>query len=140
MTTLDSTTISLDSTIVTLDGGTSVLTPYPTLPYPPDNALELDKEPKVRVAQYGDGYEQRLAAGINNDLQKWAVTYDMKNAATAEGAFAFFESLGGEFAFQWTPPGEATPRRFVARKYKRVLPYGARVVQSVTTTFEEVMA
>lgn len=142
--TADSTTITADSTAYTADMFVSpeepVLPLNPVLPYEPDNALEQIGEPRVIVSKFGDGYEQRIEDGINNDLQKWEVTYDLKGQVTLEQIYGFFKELGGVRYFLWTPPGELTPRRFVVRKYRRSLPYGSRTVQTYTTTFEEVLA
>ncbi|KMJ40170.1 phage minor tail family protein [Salmonella enterica subsp. enterica serovar Typhimurium] len=39
-----------------------------------DPDMGVDSEPQVSVVRFGDGYEQRRASGINNDLKKYSVT------------------------------------------------------------------
>ncbi|EDD0812844.1 hypothetical protein GAU81_23185 [Salmonella enterica] len=38
-----------------------------------DPDMGVDSEPQVSVVRFGDGYEQRRASGINNDLKKYSV-------------------------------------------------------------------
>jgi phage-related protein len=138
MTTTADSILTADS-LLTADGG-GAAGGRPFLPYEPDNALDLEMTPRVYLASFGDGYEQRARRGLNHKLQKWSVTYDLKQRVLAEAVYDFFDSLDGVETFQWVPPGESQARLFVARSYKKSLPYGDRFAQTITTTFEEVPA
>ena len=37
----------------------------------PEDACQINNEPKVRVAKFGNGYEQRAKDGINNQLKTY---------------------------------------------------------------------
>jgi len=69
----------------------------------PDRGLKADSKPRVLVATYGDGYEQRVAAGINNIAEVWNLTWKNRSAADANKILAFLEDQGGVTAFDWYP-------------------------------------
>jgi len=70
----------------------------------PDRGLKADSKPKVLIATYGDGYEQRVAAGINNTPEVWNLTWKNRTAAEANKIVKFLETQGGITAFDWYPP------------------------------------
>ncbi|EBB2614398.1 phage tail protein, partial [Salmonella enterica] len=43
-----------------------------------DPDMGVDSEPQVAVVKFGDGMEQRCAAGLNNNLKKYSVTIRTK--------------------------------------------------------------
>lgn len=58
---------------------------------------------KVAAAQFGDGYSQRAADGMNNESQKWNVTVEGYRA-TIDEILAFIRDKQGAESFYWTPP------------------------------------
>ena len=108
----------------------------PVLPIEPYNTLRVNRTPRVRRIQFGDGYQQRVADGIHNNPQRWSVSYERQRGVDIETLEAFFTGLGGVDAFQWTPPGESSPRAFVCASTDRDFDeYNA--VQTLTCTFDE---
>lgn len=99
--------------------------------------MQLDNAPKVRVAKFGDGYEQRVAEGINNNPQQWQLTFSKRSGTDVDGVYDFLQARGAVESFQWTPRGEASPRWFVCRKWTRKFDV-YNVVQSITFVLEEV--
>ena len=99
--------------------------------------MQLNKEPKVDAVKFGDGYEQRIAKGINNNPQAWAMAYTGRGATDINSVYDFLEARNGVEAFEWTPRGEATPRQFVCRKWTRRFDH-FDVVQAINFTLEEV--
>jgi phage-related protein len=71
----------------------------------PDRGLKADQKPRVLKATYGDGYEQRVAAGINNLPESWSLTWKNRTSAEANKIVRFFEVQGGVTAFDWYPTG-----------------------------------
>ena len=71
----------------------------------PDRGLKAESRPRVLVATYGDGYEQRVAAGINNTPEVWNLTWKNRTSAEANKIVKFFETQGGITAFDWYPTG-----------------------------------
>ena len=67
----------------------------------PDKGFTRSNEPKVYTAEFGDGYEQRLAAGINNIKQSFSVSFANRPKDEIDDIVAFFESKKGATAFDY---------------------------------------
>lgn len=70
-------------------------------PVQPDKGLKRASKPKVHVVTFGDGYEQRLADGINNLDQSISVSFSTRPKAEIDDLVAFFESLQGVSKFRF---------------------------------------
>ena len=70
-------------------------------PVQPDKGLQRTSKPKVHTIAFGDGYEQRLADGINNLEQSISVSFSTRPKAEIDDLVAFFESLGGVSKFRF---------------------------------------
>lgn len=68
----------------------------------PDRGYSRSNEPQVFVAEFGDGYEQRVANGINNIKQKLEVGFVNRPKDEIDDIVAFFESKKGATAFNFT--------------------------------------
>ena len=69
----------------------------------PDRGLKAESKPRVLKANYGDGYEQRVANGINNTPEVWSLTWKNRTTIDANKIIAFLEDKGGVTAFDWYP-------------------------------------
>ena len=58
---------------------------------------------RVLKAQFGDGYIQTAADGINNTIKSWPLNFAGPKAQM-NPIIAFFDGLAGWKAFLWTPP------------------------------------
>jgi len=67
-----------------------------------DKGFTRGSAPTVHVSTFGDGYEQRIADGINNLAQTMNITFSNRPKAEIDDLVAFFESLGGVSKFQMT--------------------------------------
>ncbi len=67
----------------------------------PDKGFSRSNNPNVHVISFGDGYEQRLADGINNLEQELNVSFSTRPKAEIDDLVAFFESLGGVTKFRF---------------------------------------
>ncbi len=67
----------------------------------PDKGFSRNNEPKVHIAEFGDGYEQRLAHGINNIKQSFSVSFANRPKDEIDDIVAFFESKKGATAFNF---------------------------------------
>ena len=45
----------------------------------PDKSLSKTSSPKVHLAKFGDGYEQRLRKGINSIEEQFEVSFENRN-------------------------------------------------------------
>ena len=99
----------------------------------PDGSATGDKDFTVRTAQFGDGYIQKVADGINNEKQTWPLTFT-KRKADAEAIAAFLDLHKGAKSFAWKPPlGQLS--LWTAGKYS-INPLGAGIYR-ITVTFEQ---
>ncbi|WP_020201864.1 phage tail protein [Cupriavidus sp. WS] len=88
---------------------------------------------RVRSAQFGDGYKQVVADGINNKVQSWP----MKFVGSRERILAiqdFIDQHAGATSFYWTPPLGQQGLYQVAKYTPAVEAAG---VYSLTATFEQ---
>jgi len=69
---------------------------------PVDKGFQRSSTPKVHTMTFGDGYEQRIADGINNLAQGMTVSFTTRPKAEIDDLVAFFESLGGVTKFRMT--------------------------------------
>lgn len=97
-----------------------------TFTWSPEWDSQLQEEPKVTVTNFGDGYEQRTAHGINHMPQNWTLTFDQSSAAAPE-VLAFVRARGAVESFYWrTPLNER--RVFVCRKWRLQRKQGVNVI------------
>ena len=70
-------------------------------PVQPDKGFSRNSKPKNHTISFGDGYEQRIADGINNLEQTLSVSFSTRPKAEIDDLVAFFESLGGVSKFRF---------------------------------------
>lgn len=74
-----------------------------TFTWKPDSKPSGTKTFRVLTAQFGDGYKQTAANGINNASQSWPLTFTGRSADLAP-IQAFLDARAGWQSFYWTPP------------------------------------
>lgn len=92
-------------------------------------------KPRVLVAKYGDGYEQRLGDGINTKPQKWDVMFKSRTPAEATEIMAYLDAMGAVVPFNWTNL-DGVAIRVVCREWERT--YDGLNLNGVTGIFEQV--
>ena len=70
----------------------------------PDRGVGTDQAARTYKAAYGDGYEQRVAAGINNLPESWSLSWNNRTANDGNKVIKFLEDHKGATAFDWYPP------------------------------------
>lgn len=93
-----------------------------------------DTKPNVSSTKFGDGYELRVANGINNAPMKWSLKFTRMRAEALE-IIAFLRSHGGVTKFQWTNPFEETGT-YICREWKSSQGKGG--VTEIDVDFEQV--
>lgn len=106
----------------------------------PDKSMTRSTKPKVLFAQFGDGYEQRLADGINTLEETFQVSFNTRTKEEIDDIVAFFENKAGVTAFTYTIPdsnnsGE-TAIKVVCSTCNKTWAYGD--YYSATATFKRV--
>ena len=69
--------------------------------YRPTYSVDMAKQPKLREASFGDGYVQRTKLGVNNNPERWNLTFDELHTTTAHEIVDFFETHEGHLPFVW---------------------------------------
>ena len=82
---------------------------------------QMEQEPRVLRAQFGDGYEQRAPDGLNPIPEVWNVKFRGCADAGADVIIAFFRTHGGVLTFDWRPRGTTSPRKFICPSWRRSL-------------------
>ena len=67
--------------------------------------------------EFGDGYSQRAAHGLNNDPEMWSISYVNRSTSEKDILMTFFRARGAVEWFWWTPPGESTAKKYIANSY-----------------------
>jgi phage-related protein len=99
----------------------------------PDGTSE-DVSNKVRTAQFGDGYAQRVLDGINTKKRVWSVTFALPKASM-DIISDFLDARKGTESFIWVPPYGSTGKWICASWRKAVV--GA-LEYSISGQFTEV--
>jgi phage-related protein len=105
-----------------------------TFTWIPDFPIEGEIQPRMRVAQFGDGYAQRVGDGINTMPRVYRPKFTARTQAEA-GAIDTFLKANVALAIDWTPANQAAGK-FVWTAYKRARANGA--YENLEITFEEV--
>lgn len=100
----------------------------------PSYGSSATTRPNVAAAKFGDGYESRVAVGLNTRRRKWDVSFNRSNS-TADQIEAFLEARNAVESFDWTPPS-GLPGKWICREWTTT-PTGPNT-RSVQATFEEV--
>lgn len=102
----------------------------------PTYGSQKTSRPTNRVVKFGDGYEQILRFGLNQNPKTWNLTWEVTetNADTIE-AFLDARAEDGD-AFDWTPPDSATSYKWRCDEWSKSIPYVNRA--TITATFRQV--
>ena len=104
--------------------------------YVPDRGFNKQTTPKVNTFQFGDGYAQRTADGINSINTSWSVTFSSRGLIDSAAIIAFFEAAAGVTPFQFTPPDEATQYNVICPNWSQQ--YESHISRTITATFNRV--
>ena len=89
--------------------------------YKPVYSASKKSAPKVQTIAFGDGYEQRVTVGINQNPKEWSLTFDVTDA-DADIIENFLDARAADAAnFTWTPPDSTTTYKWVCAEWNREL-------------------
>lgn len=85
----------------------------------PSYSTNVTNEPKVNYHQFGDGYMQRVADGINHERLIVDVVFQDSSDAEIKSLLAFFEYKGGVGKFKYTmPPPYDIEKIFICKNWR----------------------
>lgn len=102
----------------------------------PDYSASMETTPKTSVVQFGDGYEQRQAYGLNTLRKSWSLTFNNRSDLEADAIEDFFEARQAVGSFTWRAPGDSEDKKWVCSSWRRQ-EVGFEV-SSISCTFREV--
>tara|TARA_R110000823_G_scaffold164319_2_gene296502 strand:+ start:308 stop:676 length:369 start_codon:yes stop_codon:yes gene_type:complete len=107
----------------------------------PDKQLTRSTSPKVKIATFGDGYEQRLRDGINGLSESYNLSFNNRSKNDIDDIVAFFDTKHGVVPFNFTIPdsngsGSETTIKVVCDTYTQKYDYDN--FYSATATFRRV--
>ena len=96
----------------------------------------INARPKVNILSFGDGFEQRLTEGLNQNPLSVNLSFELSQT-DADTAITFLNARVEDGAsFDYTLPSESSSRKFVCTAFPRTIPYLNRV--TLSCTFREV--
>jgi phage-related protein len=75
-----------------------------TFTYTPSFSADLEERPIVQRIQFGDGYEQRVAFGINTQPKNWSLQFNNRTDTERDNILTFLRARGAVESFDWTDP------------------------------------
>ena len=88
------------ATAIRLNGGANITGFSDAVPVV--KGFTRQNTPRIHAVTFGDGYEQRIANGINTLDQTMNVSFSTRPKAEIDDLVAFFEGLGGVTKFEMT--------------------------------------
>ena len=106
----------------------------------PDKGLSRQSTPRVLKVQFGDGYEQRIAEGLNSSNENYQISYSNRPKAEIDDIAAFIDEKKGVTSFNYVIPdtnnGGETTIKVVCDQYNLV--YVSDSSYTFTATFRRV--
>ncbi len=103
---------------------------------PPSYPYSDARRPRVLTTEYGDGYIERAADGINIQARSLSLTWENLFKNESDDVFDFLVERAGHKAFLWVPVDDAAPRKFICPEYRKNKT--TATTYTVTATFQEV--
>jgi len=91
-----------------------------TLVATPDKALTKNSTPRVLIASFGDGYEQRISDGVNVLDETYSLTFNTRAKADIDDIVLFLDTQKGVNKFLLTLPDTNNTTRTGERDVKVV--------------------
>ena len=96
----------------------------------------ITPKPSVNVVSFGDGFEQRLTQGLNQNALSVNLVFELSQT-DADTAITFLNSrITDGDSFDYTLPSETSSRKFVCDSFPRSIPFLNRV--RLSCVFREV--
>ena len=76
----------------------------------PDQGATKDVVPRTTTIQYGDGYVQEVADGINTLDETWQLSFTLRTKAVIQSIDDFLSAQKGVTSFDWTAPDGKTSK------------------------------
>ena len=108
-------------------------------PFPitnPKYNYTIIRQPNVKVVSFGDGFEQRLTEGLNQNPITLNLKFDLSQTDSTTAINFLNARITDGASFTFLVPNENVTKNFVCQSYPTSVPFLDRVV--LTCTFREV--
>lgn len=103
----------------------------------PDYGAQKSSAPVTRKVQFGDGYEQRLTFGLNQNPKSWSLSFVNITETDSDTIETFLDARADDNAsFDWQPPGSSVAYKWVCETWSKSIPYANRA--TIQATFRQV--
>jgi len=103
----------------------------------PDFGASKSSAPAVRVTKFGDGYEQRVTFGINQNPKEWRLRFVNITEANSDTIEDFLDARAADAAsFDWSPPDETDTYKWVCDSWNKTIPSAG--LATIEATFRQV--
>lgn len=104
--------------------------------YKPVYGAAKRSEPRINRTQFGDGYEQRIVFGLNNNPKQWSLEFNLSEE-DADIVETFLNARASDAqSFTWTPPDSNISYKWVCDTWDRNMYDIDR--SRITATFRQV--
>lgn len=86
---------------------------------PPTYGSSYVTESNIIRVEFGDGYSQRAARGLNYMRRVWNLKWENLYTSEANQLESTLRQYGGYQSFSWQAPGDSTPRKWTCVKWTR---------------------
>ena len=102
----------------------------------PSYGTVKNNQPRMRVVQLGDGYEQRITHGINQAPKSYDLTFVISEA-DSDTIETFLDARAEDAdPFTFTPPGESSSGKYVCQQWQKTMVTNGFV--NLSATFRQV--
>ena len=89
--------------------------------YQPSYSANKKSAPRITTIQFGDGYQQLIRFGLNQNPKEWSLSFDVADI-DANIIEAFLDYRANDAAsFDWTPPDSNTSYKWICSGWTREL-------------------
>ena len=96
----------------------------------------ISRQPTVNVVSFGDGFEQRLTEGLNQNPITLNLKFDLSQTDSTTAINFLNARITDGASFTFLVPNENVTKNFVCQSYPISVPYKNRV--TLTCSFREV--
>ena len=96
----------------------------------------VSRQPAVNVISFGDGFEQRITQGLNQNPITLNLTFDLSQTDSTTAVNFLNARITDGASFTFLVPNENVTKNFVCLTYNTAVPYKNRV--TLTCSFREV--
>jgi phage-related protein len=77
---------------------------YPNFWWKPSYNAKIDNRPRLKINQFGNGYQQRINDGLNNNLVEFNLIFENRNEKETVSILHFLRQRNGQQSFIYNLP------------------------------------